>query len=125
MPCRSCASRSFFGFERQTVPHPLSVVCSPLGDYLALECSPFRYAVPVKKRLVALRQIRSKILRARQLSLALMSAGGNAQDIVPSFIRLNHLLRRNQLRAAEHELDILLARVQLKTALHDFGKSAA
>ena len=100
-------------------------MCSPLGDYLALECSRLSYPVPVKKRLVALRQIRSKILRARQLSLALMSAGGDAQDIVPSFIRLNHLLRRNQLRAAEHELDILLVRVQLKNALHDFGKSAA
>lgn len=100
-------------------------MCSPLGDYLALECSRLSYLVPVKKRLVALRQIRSKILRARQLSLALMSAGGDAQDIVPYFIRLNHLLRRNQLRAAEHELDILLVRVQLKTALHDWRKSAA
>lgn len=98
---------------------------SRLGSCLALECSRLSYAVPVKKPLVALRQIRSKILRVRQLSRALISAGGDAQDIVPSFIRLNHLLRRNHLRAAEHELDILLVRVQLKTALHDFGKSAA
>jgi len=81
--------------------------------------------VPVNKRLVALRQIRAKILRVRQLSRALISAGGDAQDLVPSFIRLNHLLRRNHLQAAEQELDTLLVRVHLKTALHDVGKSAA
>ena len=96
-----------------------------MGSCLALEWSRFSYAVPVKKRLVVLTRIRSKILRARQLSRALISAGGDAQDLVPYFIRLNHLLRRNQLRAAEHELDTLLVRVHLKTALHDFGKSAA
>ena len=98
---------------------------SRLGRYLALGCVRFSYPVPVKKRLIVLTRIRSKILRARQLSRALVSAGGDAQDIVPYFIRLNYLLRRNHLRVAEYELDTLLVRVQLKTALHDFGKSAA
>jgi hypothetical protein len=105
---------------------PLPIPGHLLGSCLALHCSRLGYAVLVKKHVVVLRQIRSKILRIRQLSRALVAAGGDAQDIVPCLLHFNDLLRRQQLRAAEQELDTILVRVQQKkTALHDWEKSAA
>ena len=49
--------------------------------------------------------------------------GGDARDLVPWFMHLNHLLRHHRLPAAEQTLDIV--RVQQKTTLNDLEKSAA
>jgi hypothetical protein len=72
-----------------------------------------------------LHRIQSKILRIHHLARAWMTQADTPQDILDSFTRLNMFLQHNRLTAGERELDLLIVRLQHKTALRDGEKPAA